>query len=264
MKLFSNIRSMSLGGALFLVAALLPPVAQAHYSGYPPLTVPTPTPFTQNELRDYLAGKTQFRVPFARFYVEDGPLDIPWDPHYPLDDFHSSVPPIGNWVPPIGLTQIIFYDEDGTLDVLWWDRGVRETGTWSVTSDGEVCLHIGHIEAWGELLCEAYYHTGDGVSIVYEGQTFPAPARFHGNFIRLLPIISAELLPYISTVSTDAALLPQVALAHDDGYTLRKDAVSFTQNKISNYLAGETQISGTERCLLRRGRHTRHPVGWCA
>ncbi len=82
-----------------------------------------------------------------------------------------------------GMTQVsepngAFYDEDATLDILW--DGVRETGTWSVTSDGEVCWHI---EARGELSCGAYYHNGDVVSIVYEDQTRPAPKRYRGNLL---------------------------------------------------------------------------------
>ena len=73
------------------------------------------------------------------------------------------------------------YAEDGTLQTLW--DGVRDSGTWSVTGDGELCWHI---HAWGELPCEAYYRRGEVVTYAYQGETGPAPELQEGNTLDYL------------------------------------------------------------------------------
>ncbi len=87
----------------------------------------------------------------------------------------------------VGKTQVwepnggAYYADDGTLQTLW--DGVRDTGTWSLTGAGELCWHV---YDWGELPCEAYYHNGDIVSYVYQGETGPAPELQEGNTLDYL------------------------------------------------------------------------------
>ena len=99
------------------------------------------TPFTRDELHNYLADKTQV-----------------WDPNGGA-----------------------YYAEDGTLQTLW--DGERDSGTWSITKDGELCWHV---YSWGEYPCEAYFHNGDFISYVYEGDTGPAPELQPGNTLDYL------------------------------------------------------------------------------
>ncbi len=74
-----------------------------------------------------------------------------------------------------------YYAEDGTLQTLW--DGVRDSGTWSSTGEGELCWHV---HDWGELPCEAYYHNGDVVSYEYQGDTGSAPELQEGNTLEYL------------------------------------------------------------------------------
>jgi hypothetical protein len=74
-----------------------------------------------------------------------------------------------------------YYAEDGILQTLW--DGERDSGTWSITEDGELCWHV---DSWGEYPCEAYFHNGELVSYLYEGDTGPAPELQSGNTLDYL------------------------------------------------------------------------------
>ena len=89
-----------------------------------------------------------------------------------------------------------YYAEDGTLQTLW--DGVRDTGTWSTTNDGELCWHV---YDWGELPCEAYFHDGDAVIYVYQGDSGPAPEIQEGN---TLDYLQAGVEPPESAEDIDA------------------------------------------------------------
>ncbi len=73
------------------------------------------------------------------------------------------------------------YAEDGTLQTLW--DGARDSGTWSTTEHGELCWHI---DSWGELPCEAYYHSAGAIMYAYQGDSGPAPELQEGNTLDYL------------------------------------------------------------------------------
>ena len=72
----------------------------------------------------------------------------------------------------------IFYSDAGTLQAHW--QGQCAKGKWSTRDDGTLCRHV---TAWGEDSCETYYHDGDVVIMVKDGDSLPALQQEEGNTI---------------------------------------------------------------------------------
>ena len=70
----------------------------------------------------------------------------------------------------------VFHSEAGTLLLLW--KGKYGKGTWTTDDNGALCWHVW---SWDEVLCQAFYHNDDVVSIVFNGETLLAPELQEGN-----------------------------------------------------------------------------------
>jgi hypothetical protein len=76
----------------------------------------------------------------------------------------------------------VFHSEAGTLLLLW--EGKYGKGTWTTDDNGALCWHVW---SWDEVLCQAFYHNDDVVSIVFNGETLLAPELQEGNTLANLP-----------------------------------------------------------------------------
>jgi len=74
-----------------------------------------------------------------------------------------------------------FYSAEGTVETMW--DGAKDEGTWSTNKDGSMCWHI---KSWGETPCTTYYHNGEVVSAVYDGETTLASELHEGNALEYL------------------------------------------------------------------------------
>jgi hypothetical protein len=72
----------------------------------------------------------------------------------------------------------VFYSDAGTLQARWQGQCVK--GKWTTQDDGTLCRHV---SAWGEDSCETYYHNGDGVSMVKNGEALPELQQEEGSTI---------------------------------------------------------------------------------
>ena len=72
----------------------------------------------------------------------------------------------------------VFYSDAGTLQAHWQGQCVK--GKWSTRDDGTLCRHV---TAWGEDSCETYYHDGDVVKMVKDGDSLPELEQEEGNTI---------------------------------------------------------------------------------
>ena len=70
-----------------------------------------------------------------------------------------------------------YYGEDRSLQAMW--DGDYLEGTYSVT-DGVLCWHI---EVWGDVSCETYFHDGDQVRVMYEGRFIEPEEIREGNHV---------------------------------------------------------------------------------
>ena len=109
-----------------------------------------------------------------------------------------------------------YHAEDGTLQIL--RDGVRDSGAWSVTKDGELCWHV---YDWDEPPCEAYYRNGDAVGYVHRDGAGPAPELLEGN---VLDYLQAGVEPPASAGDIDpnfarSLLTPEEATAFVSGKT---------------------------------------------
>jgi len=80
----------------------------------------------------------------------------------------------------------VYYSEYGTLVTLV--DGEREEGRWASYDGGKLCREIDGKES----SCEIYYHNGDVVSIVSDGNTEMAPKLLAGNKLDLLATGTAK------------------------------------------------------------------------
>ena len=70
----------------------------------------------------------------------------------------------------------VFHSDAGTLLLLW--EGKYGKGTWTTDDNGALCWHVW---SWDEVLCQAFYHNDDVVSIVFNGEVLLAPELQEGN-----------------------------------------------------------------------------------
>jgi len=107
--------------------------------------------FTRADMVTYISGKTQVWSQGGGYHMPDTNID-------------------GDW--------------GGTLYAKW--AGKIETGTWSVTEDGQLCWYV---PAWRAKECATYYHDGkmnDGSNTVtakIKGVYKPAAELRHGNVL---------------------------------------------------------------------------------
>lgn len=80
----------------------------------------------------------------------------------------------------------VYYSEYGTLVTL--ADGEREEGHWASFDGGKVCREVDGKED----SCETYYHNGEVVSIVADGNTEMAPKLLAGNKLDLLETGTAK------------------------------------------------------------------------
>ena len=92
----------------------------------------------------------------------------------------------------------VFHSESGTLLLLW--EGKYGKGTWTTDDNGVLCWHVW---SWDEVLCQAFYHNDDVVSIGFKGKTLLAPELQKGNTVVNLATGGGSSVKFVLGLSED-------------------------------------------------------------
>lgn len=92
----------------------------------------------------------------------------------------------------------VFHSDAGTLLLLW--EGKYGKGTWTTDDNGALCWHVW---SWDEVLCQAFYHNDDVVSIVFNGEVLLAPELQEGNTLANLSAGAESSAKFVLGLSED-------------------------------------------------------------
>ena len=92
----------------------------------------------------------------------------------------------------------VFHSETGTLLLLW--EGKYGKGTWTTDDNGVLCWHVW---SWDEVLCQAFNHNDNVVSIVFKEETLLAPELEEGNTVANLSVRGESSAKFVLGLSED-------------------------------------------------------------